>query len=59
MFLFTVQKQRTVIPAFNYCVGIRTRKASFRRSEKASKEKIILGIPEARPKEQGQRGGVV
>jgi hypothetical protein len=36
-----------VIQTFNYSLGIRTRKQSRRRSEKAIKAEIILGIPEA------------
>jgi hypothetical protein len=44
-----------VIPTSNYCVGIRTRKESCRRSEKARQAKIILGVPEKRPEEQEQR----
>jgi len=35
----------------NQSLGIRTRKESCRRSEKGSKEKIILGISEPRPEE--------
>jgi hypothetical protein len=41
------KNKRTVIPNSNYCLGIRRRKESCRRSEKASKAEIILGVPEA------------
>jgi len=36
----------------NSFLGIRTRKESCRRSEKGSKEKIILGVPGPRPEEK-------
>jgi hypothetical protein len=41
-----------VIPTSNYCLGITTRKESCRRSEKASKKKFILAVPETQQEEQ-------
>jgi hypothetical protein len=48
-----------VTPTFNQFLGIRTRKESCRRNEKASKEEIVLGVPETRPEGQGRRGGFI
>jgi hypothetical protein len=46
-FFLILKNKGTVIPTSSYCLGIRTRTETCRRSEKARKAKIILAVPEA------------